>query len=60
MVTEHSVEAIAMELAPLLGLSLEELLPRLEGDSEYANLAKAVDAATYNAIRDLRGAMDLL
>ncbi|NCV98759.1 MAG: hypothetical protein EBW31_04485, partial [Actinobacteria bacterium] len=54
VVTEHSVEAIAMELAPLLGLSLEELLPRLEGDSEYANLAKAVDAATYNAIRDLR------
>lgn len=54
IVVEHSVEAIAMELAPLLGLSLEELLPRLEGDSEYANLAKAVDAATYNAIRDLK------
>ena len=51
--TQWSVEAIAMELAPLVGLSLEELLARLEGDSEYSNLAKKVDAATYNKIRDL-------
>lgn len=51
---EQSVEAIAMELAPLVGLSLEELLSRLEGDSEYSNLAKRVDAATYDRIRELR------
>lgn len=51
---EQSVEAIAMELAPLVGLSLEELMSRLEGDSEYSNLAKRVDAATYDRIRELR------
>lgn len=51
--TEHSVEAIAMELAPLLGLEVNDLLQRLEGDSEYSSLAKRVDAATYDQIREL-------
>jgi len=52
--SEQSVEQIAMEIAPLLGMSLEELLPLLEGDSAYANLAKKVDAETYNTIREMR------
>lgn len=51
--TEYSVEALAMELAPLLGLELTDLLARLEGDSEYSSLAKRVDVATYDAIKDL-------
>jgi len=51
--TEYSVAEIAMDLAPLVGLSVEELLSRLEGDSEYSSLAKRVDAATYDAIKSL-------
>lgn len=51
--TERSVDEIAMELSQLLGLDYGELMPLLEGDSEYSNLAKTVNAETYNAIRDL-------
>ena len=51
--TEYSVAEIAMDLAPLVGLSVEELLGRLEGESEYSSLAKRVDAATYDAIKSL-------
>jgi cell division protein FtsI (penicillin-binding protein 3) len=51
--TEYSVSAIAMELAPLLGLSLDDLLSRLDGDSEYASLARRVDAETYDQIKAL-------
>ena len=53
VIVERSVMEIALELAPLLGLDLEDLLLRLDGDSEYVNLAKLVDADTYNKIRDL-------
>jgi cell division protein FtsI (penicillin-binding protein 3) len=42
-----------LELAPLVGLTPEELTARLAGDGEYSNLAKKVDAETYNAIREL-------
>jgi cell division protein FtsI (penicillin-binding protein 3) len=52
--TERSVDQIAIELAPLVGLSLEELLPKLQGDGEYANLAKRVDADTFNTIKEMR------
>jgi len=52
--TERSVEEVAAELAPLVGLELPELLRRLEGDSAYANLAKRVDAETFRAIKELR------
>jgi cell division protein FtsI (penicillin-binding protein 3) len=52
--TERTVAEIAAELAPLVGLTLDELLPKLQGTGSYANLAKRVDAETYNAIRDLR------
>ena len=51
--TERTVEQIVLELAPLVGLTPEELTERLAGDSEYSNLAKKVDAETYNAIREL-------
>lgn len=51
--TERSVDEIAMELSQLLGLDYGELMLRLEGDSEYSNLAKTVNAETYNAIKDL-------
>lgn len=53
VVIERSVMDIALELAPLLNLDLDELLQRLDGDSEYVNLAKLVDADTYNKIRDM-------
>ena len=53
VIVERSVMEIALELAPLLGLDLEDLLSRLDGDTEYVNLAKLVDADTYNQIRDL-------
>ncbi len=51
--TERSVEQIATELAPLVGLEVSQLLQKLEGESEYSNLAKKVDGATYNKIREL-------
>ena len=51
--TERTVEQIVAELAPLIGLTTQELTPLLAGDSEYSNLAKKVDAETYNAIREL-------
>jgi len=51
--TERSVDEIAMELSQLLGVDYGELMLRLEGDSEYSNLAKTVNAETYNAIKDL-------
>ena len=51
--TERTVEQIVLELAPLVGLTPEELTAKLAGDSEYSNLAKKVDAETYNAIREL-------
>jgi cell division protein FtsI (penicillin-binding protein 3) len=44
---------IAMQLAPLVDLGIDELMARLEGDSEYVNLAKRVDADIYNQIKDL-------
>jgi cell division protein FtsI (penicillin-binding protein 3) len=50
---ERSVQDVSLQLALLLGLSLEELASKLEGSSEYSNLAKKVDAQTFNAIRDL-------
>jgi cell division protein FtsI (penicillin-binding protein 3) len=53
VLTERSVLEIAMQLAPLVGLDLDELMSRLEGDSEYVNLAKRVDADIYNQIKDL-------
>jgi cell division protein FtsI (penicillin-binding protein 3) len=52
--TEIPVEQIAIELAKLLGLTVSEIAPKLVGDSQYANLAKRVDAETYSAIRELK------
>ena len=51
--TERSVDEIALELSQLLGVDYGEIMMRLEGDSEYSNLAKTVNAETFNAIRDL-------
>ena len=51
--TERSVDEIALELSQLLGVDYGEIMLRLEGGSEYSNLAKTVNAETYNAIRDL-------
>ncbi len=51
--TERTVEQIVAELAPLIGISTQELTLLLAGDSEYSSLAKKVDAETYNAIREL-------
>lgn len=51
--TERSVDEIALELSQLLGVDYGEIMIRLEGDSEYSNLAKTVNAETFNAIRDL-------
>lgn len=53
VIVERSVTEIALELATHLQLDLAELSLKLEGDSEYANLAKKVDAETYNKIRDM-------
>ena len=53
VITERSVMDIALELSALLNLDLNELLGKLEGDSEYANLAKKVDAEVFNKIRDM-------
>lgn len=50
---ELSVEQITRELAAILGLPFEEIAPKLIGDSEYANIAKKVNADVYNQIRDL-------
>lgn len=52
--TERSVEELAIALAPLVGLELTELLKRIDGTSAYANLAKRVDAETYQSIKDLK------
>ena len=51
--TERSVEELAIALAPLVGLELQEVLKRIDGTSAYANLAKRVDAETYQSIKDL-------
>ena len=51
--TERSVDEIAMDLSQLLGVNYGELVLKLDGDSEYANLAKTVNAEIYNAIRDM-------
>ena len=51
--TERSVDDIAMDLSQLLGIDYGELVLKLEGDSEYSNLAKTVNAEIYNAIRDM-------
>ena len=51
--TERSVDEIALELSQLLGVDYGEIMIRLDGDSEYSNLAKTVNAETFNAIRDL-------
>ena len=51
--TERSVDEIAMDLSQLLGIDYGELVLKLEGDSEYSNLAKTVNAEIYNAIRDM-------
>lgn len=53
VVIERSVTDIALELSTLLNVDLDELLNKLDGDSEYVNLAKLVDADTYNKIRDM-------
>jgi cell division protein FtsI (penicillin-binding protein 3) len=53
VIVERSVMEIALELSTLLSVDLDDLLRRLEGDSEYVNLAKLVDADTYNQIRDM-------
>ena len=51
--TERSVDEIAMDLSQLLGIDYGELILKLEGDSEYSNLAKTVNAEIFNAIRDM-------
>ena len=51
--TERSVDDIALDLSQLLGIDYGELVLKLEGDSEYSNLAKTVNAEIYNAIRDM-------
>lgn len=48
-----SVESIAAELASLLDLEVDELLPKLIGTSHYVNLKKRVDANTYRKIEAL-------
>jgi cell division protein FtsI (penicillin-binding protein 3) len=51
--SEISVETAAQELARVLGLSTDEVLAKISGDSAYSNLAKKVDATVYNQIREL-------
>jgi cell division protein FtsI (penicillin-binding protein 3) len=45
-----SVESVAKDLARLLDLEVEELLPKLIGTSNYVNLKKRVDVDTYRQI----------
>lgn len=49
----YSVESIATELASLLDMDIEELLPKLIGTSHYVNLKKRVDAETFRKIVEL-------
>jgi cell division protein FtsI (penicillin-binding protein 3) len=42
-----------MDLSQLLEIDYGELVLKLEGDSEYSNLAKTVNAEIFNAIRDM-------
>lgn len=48
-----SVESVAAELANILDLETDELLPKLSGTSHYVNLKKRVDAETHRQIVDL-------
>jgi cell division protein FtsI (penicillin-binding protein 3) len=49
----QSVESVAVELARLLQLEVDELLPKLIGTSHYVNLKKRVDADTHRQIVEL-------
>ena len=51
--SEVSVAQVTQELSDILGIPAEEIAPKLIGDSEYANIAKKVNADAYNQIRDL-------
>ena len=48
-----SVEQQAAELAPLVKLTQAEVLAKIAGTGVYANIAKRVSAATYQAITNL-------
>lgn len=48
-----SVESVAAELARLLEVKVDDLLPKLIGTSHYVNLKKRVDAETHRQIVDL-------
>jgi cell division protein FtsI (penicillin-binding protein 3) len=48
-----SVESIASDLARILEVEVEELLPKLIGTSHYVNLKKRVDAETHRQIVEL-------
>ena len=47
-----TVEEQANEVAEILGVPVDELLPKLQGTSKYAQLAKDVDAAKYRKLVD--------
>lgn len=49
----YSVESIATELASLLDMDIEDLLPKLIGTSHYVNLKKRVDAETFRKVVEL-------
>lgn len=48
-----SVESVAGELARILDIDVDKLLPKLIGTSHYVNLKKRVDAETYREIEAL-------
>lgn len=48
-----SVDQIAGQLAEILGKDKDYILRKLSGTSQYANLAKSVDATTYSKIKSL-------
>lgn len=48
--TELSVDQITTEIAAILGVTKEELAPKLIGTSAYSSLAKAVDASVFEQL----------
>ena len=51
--SELSVDQITSEIAAILGVTKEELSPKLIGTSAYSNLAKAVNASVFEQLDSL-------
>ena len=50
---EITVDQQALELASILSMTKEEVLAKITGKSNYANLAKNVDSSVYSQLKEL-------